>query len=300
MFPSSAFLASFRSASLALRLTCMCGIALLVLPRVASGDPATDRKIERAAQSSYNFRAILNNQVQVAAHDGNVTLSGVVRDQQQKSLAEVTVRELPGVISVENKLETSAPMHERADGWIALKINGLLLLRSQVSARQTKVSVNDGVVTLRGIADTPAQKLLTESIAAGVEGVKSVRNEMQVRQATEPAVDALAGDAPAQPAPPEPASALAPERASDTTPSAASPVSVAPIDDGQLAVRVKHTLVEGGARDGLQAQIESRQGRVVIRGLARSEAEKATISRLARGVPGVAAVTNEMSVGASE
>ncbi|HYD84616.1 MAG TPA: BON domain-containing protein, partial [Opitutus sp.] len=125
MSSSSTFLASRPAASLALRLACICGFALLALPGSALADAETDRKIERAAQSSYNFRAILNNQVQVEANDGIVTLTGVVRDQQQKSLAEVTVRELPGVISVENKLETSSPMHERADGWIALKINGL-------------------------------------------------------------------------------------------------------------------------------------------------------------------------------
>ena len=115
MSSSSTFLASRPAASLALRLACICGFALLALPGSALADAETDRKIERAAQSSYNFRAILNNQVQVAANDGIVTLTGVVRDQQQKSLAEVTVRELPGVISVENKLETSSPMHERAD-----------------------------------------------------------------------------------------------------------------------------------------------------------------------------------------
>jgi osmotically-inducible protein OsmY len=294
MSSSSTFHASRPAASLALRLACICGFALLALPGSALADVETDRKIERAAQSSYNFRAILNNQVQVAANDGSVTLTGVVRDQQQKSLAEVTVRELPGVISVENKLETSSPMHERADGWIALKINGLLFLRSQVSARQTDVTVQDGIVTLRGIAETPEQKLLTESIASGVEGVKSVRNEMQVRHATERATDTLADDAPAQ------QQQLPHEAASAAAPSAASPVSAAPIDDRLLAVRVKHTLVEGGARDGLEAQIESRQGRVVIRGLARSESEKATISQLARSVPGVAAVANEMNVGASE
>lgn len=285
----------------------LAGALALASPLAGAGSDM-DRKIERAARSSYNFRAILDKQVEVKSENGAVTLTGVVRDQQQKILAETTVRELPGVVSVENNIETSAPMHERADGWIALKIRGLLVLRSEVSARQTSVAVDDGVVTLQGIAESPEQKALTESIARGVQGVKEVHNQITLRNATASDAPAIARETPSDHPGfvPTPAAAADVPSASEPAPAATDATTTPPsassetVEDQNLAVQVKHTLVESGVSDALHAQIETRDGEIVIRGLARSESEKDRISRIARRVPGVAAVTNEMSVGASE
>ena len=116
----------------------------LLLPLSLFADPDTDRKIEDAASSSYNFRTVLEKQVNVKAADGVVTLSGTVLDQDQKALAEETVRALPGVQEVKNQLEVASPGPERSDGWITLKIRSVLLRRSNVSATDTDVTVRDG------------------------------------------------------------------------------------------------------------------------------------------------------------
>lgn len=154
--------------------------SFFLVPVALRADSATDRKIEDAAQTSYNFRAVLENSVSVKADEGVVTLSGKVRDREQKTLAEHTVRNLPGVVGVDNQLELSAPSPDRADGWIALKIKSLLLVRPNVSARRTEVTVRDGVVTLAGETASPAQRELTVACAREVEGVKSVVNRLQV------------------------------------------------------------------------------------------------------------------------
>lgn len=159
-------------------LACSC---LVLLSSALQADPATDRKIEEAARSSYNFRAVLQKQIQVKCEDGLVTLTGSVFDRDQKTLAEETVRRLPGVIGVNNEITLSSPGHERADGWIALKIRSILLLRANVSAAHTDVSVRDGTVTLTGTAETEEQKELTAAYARDVEGVKAVENRIQVR-----------------------------------------------------------------------------------------------------------------------
>jgi osmotically-inducible protein OsmY len=159
-------------------LTCSC---LAFLPLALSADPATDRKIEEAARSSYNFRVVLQKQIEVKCEDGIVTLTGSVFDRDQKTLAEETVRGLPGVVGVNNEITLSSPGHERADGWIALKIRSVLLLRANVSAAHTDVSVRDGTVTLTGTAETEAQKELTAAYAREVEGVKTVENRINVR-----------------------------------------------------------------------------------------------------------------------
>lgn len=159
-------------------LACSC---LVLFSSALQADPSTDRKIEEAARSSYNFRAVLQKQIEVKCEDGIVTLTGSVFDRDQKTLAEETVRGLPGVIGVNNEITLSSPGHERADGWIALKIRSILLLRANVSAAHTDVAVHDGTVTLTGTAETEAQKELTAAYARDVEGVKAVENRIQVR-----------------------------------------------------------------------------------------------------------------------
>ncbi|ACB74114.1 transport-associated [Opitutus terrae PB90-1] len=237
----------------------------------ASADPAMDQKIEAAAQSSYNFRAVLGNRVKVEVNEGVVTLSGTVLDRDQKALAEDTVRSLPGVVEVLNHLDVSEPDQERSDGWMALKIRSLLLIRSKVSAANTDVSVHDGVVTLAGTAESEAQKELTESYARGVQGVRAVRNQMIVRSA-------------------------------DTAPraGAASATPETIDDDGSVTAQVKAALLARDPGLALQTRVETAGGTVTIRGTARSRAEKDLVSRVAREIRGVRAVANQMVVSAAE
>lgn len=250
--------------------TLMAALLLVLSPTAVLGDPETDRKIENAAASSYNFRTVLDNQVKAEAEDGVVTLSGTVLDRHQKSLAEDTVRSLPGVIEVRNHLDVSAPGQERSDGWIALKIRSILMLRTNVSATNTDVTVRDGVVTLEGVAESDAQKELTETYARGVEGVRSVRNEITLMEPGE-------------------ARRLADARTVGER-----------IDDSSITAQVKYALLTHDATSALKTNVDTRDGAVRIRGTARSEAEKKLVTDLARAVRGVASVSNDMAVSASE
>ncbi len=153
-----------------------------------------DRQIEQAARESYHLRMLLQQGVEVQSEAGVVTLKGKVQDIEQKALAEEAVRALPGVVQVENELDIHLPGRERGDGWLELKIRGLLLLRSNVSTRQTHVSVEDGIVTLSGVAENAAQRDLIEALARNVEGVKDVRNELRVRTAGALARNGRVGD----------------------------------------------------------------------------------------------------------
>jgi len=238
----------------------------LLSPFALFADPDTDRKIESAAASSYNFRAVLEKQVTVKAEDGVVTLSGTVLDRDQKALAEETVRGLPGVTAVKNQLEVTSAGPERSDGWIALKIRSVLLLRSNVSATTTDVSVRDGNVTLAGTAESSAQKELTEEYARGVEGVKSVKNEIAVQA-------------------PGAEGQLAAERTLGEK-----------IDDGSITAQVKYALLTHRPTSALKTNVDTKDGVVVIRGTATSEAEKELVSKLARSVRGVASVENNMTL----
>src|SRR6266487_3646195 len=121
---------------------------LAASPLALLASSTNDRKIEDAAKASYNFRTVLDNHVKVKSHDGAVTLSGTVQDKDEKALAADTVENLPGVVSVDNKIKIDSKYPEKSDGWMALKIRSRLLVKSNVSATSTKVAANDGNVTL--------------------------------------------------------------------------------------------------------------------------------------------------------
>jgi osmotically-inducible protein OsmY len=246
-------------------------LLLVVLPLALAADPATDRRIEETAASSYNFRTVLEKQVSVKAEAGVATLSGTVLDQEQRALAEETVRGLPGVREVKNQLEVASKGAERSDGWIALKIRSVLLLRSNVSATQTDVSVRDGHVILTGTAENPAQKELTETYAREVAGVKSVENKIALRPAGAAQQVASA------------------DRALEEK-----------IDDTSITAQVKYALLTHPPTSALKTDVDTADGVVAISGNATSEAEKELVSKLAASVRGVAAVNNRMSVQVSE
>jgi osmotically-inducible protein OsmY len=141
----------------------------------------TDNRIDSSAKESYVFKTYLQNDaVKAESKDGVVTLSGTVNDASHKGLAEETVANLPGVKSVDNRLELKTlSIPEQNNEWIALKIKTALLFRRNVSLANTDVYVEEGIVTLRGKANSEAQKELTSAFA-NINGVREVRNEMIV------------------------------------------------------------------------------------------------------------------------
>src|SRR5271170_2584374 len=111
------------------------------LPVALFASSSTDGKIEDAAKASYNYRTVLQGNVSVKSNDGIVTLTGTVQDKDDKALAEDTVENLPGVVSVDNQIVVASDIPEHSDAWIAMKIRGELLVKANVSATATKVDV---------------------------------------------------------------------------------------------------------------------------------------------------------------
>ena len=65
-----------------------------------------DNQIESAAKNSYVFKIYLKgDDIQIHSQDGVVTLTGIVAEEPHLLLAADTVADLPGVKSVDNRLE---------------------------------------------------------------------------------------------------------------------------------------------------------------------------------------------------
>lgn len=238
-------------------------LALLFLALTAAAFPAasTDQTIEKTAMASFNYRTILEDHVRVRSTAGVVTLTGTVRDLEDQLLAADTVGQLPGVIAVRNQLALRPTVAENTDAWMALKIRDRLLVRAQVSAGTTQVSVAAGIVTLVGTAGTAAQKELTGLCAAEITGVKYVKNNIVVK------ADFVA-----------------------------DPTAAVAMDDASLAVQVKYALLNHRLTRLVKANVTTASGIVRVTGDVRTPAEKALVAQIAQGVRGARSVTNDLMV----
>ena len=235
-------------------------LVLLASPIVGFASSPTDRKIEDAAKASYNYRTVLEDRVTVKADDGVVTLTGTVQDNDEKNLAADTVENLPGVKSVKNEIKVESKYPEHSDNWMALKISSRLLVKANVSAASTKVAVNEGNVHLTGTAKNAAQKELTEAYAKDIDGVKSVKNDIIVKD--------------------EPVGETIGEK----------------IDDASITTQVKYALLSHKSTSALKTKIVTTDGVVHLTGEAGSAAEKSLVTKLAQDVRGTKSVTNDMTV----
>jgi osmotically-inducible protein OsmY len=236
-------------------------LALLAGPVALLASSSTDSKIEDAARASYNYRTVLENHVKVKANDGIVTLTGTVQDKDQRALAVDTVENLPGVTSVKNEIKIESTYPEHSDAWIAFKIRTELLVKGNVSATNTKVAVKDGNVVLSGTADNAAQKELTEVYAKEIDWVKSVKNEIVVKE--QPASAQTVGEK---------------------------------IDDASITSQIKYALLSHKATSAVKTKVTTTEGVVVITGEASNDAEKSLVSKLAESIRGVVSVKNNMTV----
>ena len=222
---------------------------------------ARDVEIELAAKTSFNFRMVLRGHVSIRVNDGIATLSGRVEDQTTRSLASETVELYPGVERVINNVVVSPLLNEFSDGWIAQHVHLRLLVKAGANPDNVDVSVTGGDVTLRGTVETEHQKELTATFTREVVGVNTVVNQLVV--SNRPA-DRRRWDG--------------------------------PIDDPSITSQLRHAIRESPNVKAPSVLVTTLDGRVLITGTARTQAEKARITELAQQVRGSVSVDNQMSV----
>jgi osmotically-inducible protein OsmY len=224
----------------------------------------TDSRIESSAAKSYTFKTYLkDDSIKVDSKDGVVTLTGTVADTSHKSMADDTVASLPGVKSVDYQLVVSGEQPaEHSDAWITMKVKTTLLFHRDVSATGTSVYTKDGIVTLQGEASSMAQKELTTEYAKDIDNVKSVDNQMTIT-ATPAAADATVGDK---------------------------------IDDASITAEVKSALLSHSSTSALHTGVTTTDGVVTLTGVAKNDAEKSLVTKLATDINGVTSVINNMTV----
>ena len=142
-----------------------------------------------------------------------------------------------------------------SDSWITAKTKMALFADDRVKGRQVSVETEKGVVMLRGKVDSADSKAAAESVAQGIEGVKSVRNDLQV-------------------VPPGEQKAVA-------------------ADDKEIKRAVESRLNSDPKLKKIDVRADA--GVVTLTGEAPSITAAARASEVARQAPGVRAVKNEMT-----
>jgi hyperosmotically inducible periplasmic protein len=221
-----------------------------------------DDRIASSAKKSYVFKTYLKaDDIKIQSRDGAVILTGIVSEESHKSLAEETVAGLPGVDTVDNRLEVKGERPaENSDAWLTTKVKTMLLFHRNVSA-MTEVNAKDGIVTLQGKATSQAQKDLTTEYAKDVDGVKDVKNEMVVSKTSKKT--RTVGDK---------------------------------IDDASITAQVKMTLLYHRSTSALKTSVTTKNGVVTLGGKAGNTAEKDLATKFANDVNGVNSVKNRMTI----
>lgn len=252
-----------------------------------------DDAIESSIERSHVFKTYLkDDDIKIKSEDGVVTLKGTVSDESHKALAAETVSGIPGVKSVDNKLEFKGERPaEKSDGWLMAKVKTALLYHRSVSGLQTEVSVKDGVVTLRGEADSRAQKDLTTEYAKDIEGVKNVINEMTV--ATIPKAADKKDDKAALKEARKDGDKM--DKQAMSKDGHETRTVGDKIDDASITALVKASLLSHRSTSGLKTKVETKDGVVTLSGQAKNSAEKDLATKFAKDVNGVTEVNNRMT-----
>jgi osmotically-inducible protein OsmY len=237
-------------------------IALLAISVPVHASKMDDR-IESTAKKSYVFKTYLQaDDIKIKSTDGVVSLTGTVSEESHKTLAQETVMNVPGVKTVDNKLEIKGTASAvNSDTWLITKVKTTLLFHRSVSGLKTEVNVKDGIVTLQGEADSQAQKDLTTEYAKDIDGVKDVKNQMTVTK-TPKKGQTMGGK----------------------------------IDDASITALVKMTLLYHRSTSALNTSVTTKKGVVTLSGKAKNASEKDLAAKFANDVNGVKSVKNLMTV----
>lgn len=138
------------------------------------------------------------------------------------------------------------------------RVKAALVRDDTTKARDINVDVYRGVVQLNGFVDSNAEKMEASKVTKGVNGVKEVRNNLEVRT----------GD-----------------RSAGTV-----------LDDGVITAKVKSALVADSRTKAREINVTTNDGIVQLSGFVDSSAARSAASEVASSISGVRSVRNELEV----
>jgi osmotically-inducible protein OsmY len=120
--------------------------------------------------------------IRVDVFESKVKLSGTVPTLSSREAALGDALTVPGVATVENDLSVRFPstISVPRDDQVRLNVESMLRWSPDIDPSEIEVTVEGGVVTLRGTVDLYWKKSKAEDLASNVTGVLSVDNQLAV------------------------------------------------------------------------------------------------------------------------
>jgi hyperosmotically inducible periplasmic protein len=158
------------------------------------GQAANDKWLETQLETAYLFNPHLNNlSIDTEVKNGEVMLTGTVRSDIDRDLAEEIAKSLDGVKSVGNSLEIKEDMEDPGlpesdtnflqkvkDATTTAQVKTRLIGNENISAGDIDVDTKNDVVRLSGMVRSATERQLAEFIARNTSGVLAVSNELEV------------------------------------------------------------------------------------------------------------------------
>lgn len=158
-----------------------------------------------------------------------------------------------GASAADGKTTTESVKTTVSDSWITSKTKIALFADSRTPGSAVSVETKNGMVSLRGKVENAAEKQAAEEIARGIEGVKGVRNELQVVPGTAK--------------------------------------KLVDVKDDEITQQVKHRFDRDAKLKSLDVRTDN--GVVTLTGRLPNITDSARASQMAREVPGVRSVRND-------
>jgi osmotically-inducible protein OsmY len=140
-----------------------------------------DRDLEKDIQDAFQWDPLLKTtEVAIIAHEGVVTLSGIVESYNEKLHVENIAKSIDGVKVIIEHITVKAALHsENRDEEIAKDVLQFLKL-SWVPLDRIKVKVENGHVTLEGQVTYNFQKEDAKKSVGSVKGVVQLTNNLEL------------------------------------------------------------------------------------------------------------------------
>jgi hyperosmotically inducible periplasmic protein len=141
-----------------------------------------DQVSKALANAGYkDIKIVTNNDKQL------VTLTGDVKTQEDKDKAEDVAKSAAAGFVVSNEIGVRPEGVEGAarkiDSNVDSAIEKAVIIANRLEKQHIRFDAKNGVLTLKGDVDTPAQRQQVEKLAASVPNVQQVVNELDVKGA---------------------------------------------------------------------------------------------------------------------
>ena len=147
--------------------------------RLAIGSYRTDDGLEQLAASiMQNHSALCDPLPRVTAHDGWLTLTGVVTTEAQKRAAEDALRDLTGIRGIANCIEVAPPKEDAGDAGVFL---AAVLRRGKLGVNDLKVEVNGGAIAIDAKVTSCAERDALIELASCRRGIVRVEDRVVVQ-----------------------------------------------------------------------------------------------------------------------